>query len=417
MTNALIVAGLLLATALLTLFAYVDRLYTEMGKFFLRGVEDNLEVFDREIQPHLKMDPARAGLTFALLAQGMILVLAVGGAYLVFRSEQVHWEEAGEALVLLAGGVLVFAHLVPHVLITRTKGDWIVPLRGVLRVGSLLALPAVVALSFSFTVSDLATPPEQEREASPAEEIQALMDRGEEHGVLEKEDRKLIQSVVEFNDKIVRDVMTPRPKIMAVERETTLEDLLHAISERHYSRVPVYRQTLDNMEGFVHTRDLIQLTDQELKTTRAWQRMRELVIVPETKRVSNLLREMQRKNLNMAIVIDEYGGVSGLATIEDLVEEIVGEIRDESEKRQQDAVEQTDGSWMVLGQAPLDVLEHAFGATPEHSSDATTVAGLVNALAGHVAHEGEMIEGGGLRFEVVEASETLVERLRVTRIP
>jgi len=411
----LITIGLVLATALLTLFAYIDRLYTEMGKFFLRDVEDNLDVFEKQIEPYLKMDRARAGLTFALLTQGMILLLALGGAYLVFRTEEVHWAEAGEALVLLAGAVLVFAHLVPHVLITRTRGEWIVPFRSLLRVGSWLAVPAVVALSFSFTVSDLATSQEEERPATPAEDIQALMDKGEEHGVLEKEDRKLIQSVVEFGDKIVRDVMTPRPKIVAVERETTLDGLLHAISETHYSRVPVFRESLDNIEGFVHTRDLIQLTDQELKQTHAWERLREVLIVPETKPVASLLRELQGKNQQMAIVIDEYGGVSGLATIEDMVEEIVGEIHDESEK-QQDAAQQPDGSWIVSGQAPLDILEQAFGALPEHEGDSTTVAGLVNTLAGHVPQRGEVFEAGGLRFEVLESSETLVERLRVARI-
>ncbi len=414
----LIVIGLLISTALLTLFAYVDRLYNEMGKFFLRGVEDNLDVFDREVEPYLKMDRGRAGLTFALLTQWMILVLSVGLAYIVFRREQVHWEEAGEALLLLAGGVLVFAHIIPHVLITRTAGTWIVPLRPLLRMGALAALPAVVALSFSFTVSDLATPEEEEREATPAEEIQALMDKGEEHGVLEHEDRKLIQSVVEFGDKVVKDVMTPRPKICAVEHDCTLEELLHAISETHYSRVPVYRETLDNIEGFVHTRDLIQLTDPELKQTHAWQRLRELVIVPETKRVTDLLRELQRKNLHMAIVIDEYGGVSGLATIEDLVEEIVGEIRDEGEHREDpDATPQADGSWLISGQATLDVLERAFGSIPEHDGGSTTLAGLVNTRAGHVPQKGEVIDADGLRFEVLDSSETLVERLRVSRVP
>jgi len=409
-------AGLLAAAVLLTLFAYVDRLYTEMGKFFLRGVQDNLEVFERDVEPALKMDRGRAGLTFALLTQLMILILAVLAAYVTFGRQNLtlNSAQAVEALALLLAAVLVFAHLVPHVLITRTRGDWLAPLAPVLRVASWVALPAVVVLSFSFTVSDLAKPEEEKRAASPAEEMEALMDKGEEHGLLEEEDRKLIQSVVEFGDKVVREVMTPRPNILAVERNTTLDELLHAIEEKHFSRVLVYEGTLDNIIGVVYTPDLIQMTDQELKQTRAWERVREVPVVPETKPVPDLLRELQRSNQRMALVVDEYGGVSGIATMEDLVEEIVGEIGEEGEMP--DATPEPDGSWIVSGQAELDVLERLFSKAPRAEGDFTTVAGLVNTLAGHVPRAGEVLSADGLRFEVLQASDTLVEKLRVSRL-
>jgi CBS domain containing-hemolysin-like protein len=281
-------------------------------------------------------------------------------------------------------------------------------------VASWTALPAVLVLSFSFTVSDLSKPEEEKRAASPAEEMEALMDKGEEHGLLEEEDRKLIQSVVEFGDKVVREVMTPRPNIMAVERNATLDELLHAIEEKHFSRVPVYEGTLDNIVGIVYTRDLLQMTDLELKQTHAWERVREVPAVPETKPVADLLRELQRGNQRMAVVVDEYGGVSGIATIEDLVEEIVGEIGEEGETS--DATPQLDGSWIVSGQAELDVLERHFGSAPQAEGDFTTVAGLVNTLAGHVPRKGEVLSADGLRFEVLEASETLVEKLRVSKL-
>jgi putative hemolysin len=407
-------AGLLFAAALLTLFAYVDRLYTEMGKFFLRGVQDNLEVFERDVEPTLKMDRGRAGLTFALLTQLMILILAVLAAYWALAHDGLQWDKAIARLALLLAAVLVFAHLIPHVLITRTRGDWLASFAALLRVASWAALPAVVVLSFSFSVSDLAKPEEEKHADSTAEEMEALMDKGEEHGLLEEEDRKLIQSVVEFGDKVVREVMTPRPNVLAVERNATLEELLHAIEDKHYSRVPVYDGTLDNIVGIVYTRELIQMTDQELKQTRAWERVREIPVVPETKPVTDLLRELQRGNQRMAVVVDEYGGVSGIATIEDLVEEIVGEIGDEGEPP--DATPQADGSLVISGQAELDSLERHFGAMPQAEGDFTTVAGLVNTIAGRVPAKGEVIEADGLRFEVLEASETLVERLRVSRV-
>jgi CBS domain containing-hemolysin-like protein len=407
---------LLLVTVLLTLFAYVDRLYTEMGKFFLRGVEDNLEVFEKQVEPALKMDRGRAGLTFALLTQATILILAVLTAYLVFHQNRFAWEEVLEALFLLSAVVVVFAHLIPHVLITRTRGDWIVPFRPLLRVASWTAFPAVAALSFSFTVAELAKPKDEQFPATQAEEMEALMDKGEEHGLLEQDDRKLIQSVVDFGDKTVREVMTPRPNVVAVERRATLEELLHVIAEKHFSRVPIYLDTLDHIEGFIYTRDLLQLTDSEVRQIRCFERMRPVPVVPETKKVSDLLKELQQQNLHLAIVVDEYGSVAGLATIEDLVEEIVGEIRDESDK-QQDAVLQADGSYIVSGHAAVDLLENLFGIPPEKAAagDATTLAGLVNTLAGHVPQKGETLVAYGLRLEVLESSERLVERLRITR--
>lgn len=410
----LVPAALLIATALLTLFAYVDRLYTEMGKFFLRGVEDNLEVFEKDVEPVLNMDRARAGLTFAFLSQVMILVLAVLCSYLVFGHKTFLWDKAIEALVLLLFVVIVFAHLIPHVLITRTRGDWVTPFTPLLRMASLLALPAIVVLSFSFTVSDLAKPQEEQRKASPAEEMEALMDKGEEHGLLEEEDRKLIQSVVEFGDKVVREVMTPRPKVVAVERNTTLDQLLHELEGTHHSRVPVYEGTLDNIIGIVYTPDLIQMTDEELQRTPVSERVREVPMVPETKPVADLLRELQKSNQRLAVVVDEYGAVAGVATIEDMVEEIVGEIGEEGD--QLDALPQPDGSWIISGQAELDTLEKVAGKLPDSDGGSTTVAGLVNVLAGHVPKRGEHIEAGGLTFDVLESSETLVKRVKVARV-
>jgi CBS domain containing-hemolysin-like protein len=176
----------------------------------------------------------------------------------------------------------------------------------------------------------------------------------------------------------------------------------------------VYRGKLDEIEGFVYTRDLIQLTDAELRQIRCHERLRPMPAVPETKKVSDLLRELQQQNLHMAMVIDEYGSVAGLATIEDLVEEIVGEIRDESEKRQ-DALLQADGSYLVSGQCGIDVLENLFGVEPGKTGDATTMAGLLNTLAGHVPQQGEAVDFHGLRLDVLKSSARLVEQVRISR--
>ena len=412
----LFIALILFCLALLTLFAHVDRLYTEMGKFFLEGVEDNIEHFENKIEPALKLDRGRGGLTFALLTQMTIVALAVLVAYLEFSHEAISWGKVVETVVLLTVAVIVFAHLVPHVLINRTRGLWLVQLKPILRASALLASPLVGLLSFSFSLSTLGAPrPPAAEPPTPSENIEALMERGEEEGLIEEEDRKLIQSVVEFGDKTVREAMTARPDILAVDKNATLEDLLRAIENKPYSRVPVYVGTLDNIEGYVATREILQLSDDELKRARVGEYLRPVLFVPETKPVSDLLREMQQQKIHMAIVVDEYGQVAGLATMEDLLEEIVGEIHDETETAA-DIIAEGDQSYVVPGNLDIDRLEDLFGVRPEPPGDATTVAGLVNALAGHVPQPGEMLEHSGLRFEILAGNGLKVDRLRVRQL-
>ncbi len=408
---------LVLATALLTLYAYVDRLYLEMGKFFLAGVEDNIEAFERQVEPRLKLDRGRCGLTFALLTQGMILAVTLLVSYLAFRQRALSWSAVAEVVVLLLVAVVLFAHLLPHVLITRTTGRWIARFSPVLRVSALLALPIVAVLSFSFSVAALGRQPAGSPEAATTTgNIEALMERGEEHGLIEEEDRRLIQSVVEFGDKTAREAMTPRPSIVAVDKNATLEDLLRVIAPRHYSRVPVYSGQLDNIEGFVSTREILQLEDQDLKRVKAGERLHPVLFVPETKPVADLLRELQAQNMQMAVVIDEYGSVAGLATMEDLVEEIVGEIRDESET-QPDVIQESQNTYLVAGHVDVDRLTELFGARPEAPGDAATVAGLVNSLAGHVPQPGEVLEHDRLRFEILAGNGLKVDRLRISALP
>ncbi len=399
---------------LLTLFAYVDRLYTEMGKFYLIGVEDNLDIFEREVEPGLKLDRGRAGLTFELLTQMMILFLAIGSGYLAFARGPLTAGNIIQTVVLLVLAVLVFAHLVPHVLITRTAGRWLLPFRTLLRLAAVCAAPGVWLLSFSFSVAALGAQAGQGQEApTPSDHLEAIFERSEEAGLIEEDDRRLIQSAMEFGDKTVRETMTPRPNIVAVDRNVTLDELLKVIETKPYSRIPVYDGGLDHIEGFVYTRDLIQIEDRELKQMRAGERVRPVLFVPETKPAADLLREMQEKNVHMAIVIDEYGTVAGLATIEDLVEELIGEIRDETEKPSADVLQEAPGCYVVAGNVEIDRLQEWFDLRPEVPGDVTTLGGLVSSVAGHVPQQGEVIDFQGLRFEVLSANGRRVDRLRI----
>jgi CBS domain containing-hemolysin-like protein len=219
--------------------------------------------------------------------------------------------------------------------------------------------------------------------------------------------------VVEFGDKTVREVMTPRPEIVAVPITTTLQEFTEIINKYPYSRIPVYEGDIDHIQGIANSKDLLQLTDEEAATRTVRDIMKgDVYFVPEMKFGSELLREMQRDQVRIAIVVDEYGGVAGLVTIEDLVEEIVGEIRDEHERSE--VTKESDTSYIFNGNTDLDLIDKLLGVRADDEKQATTVAGLVSEMAGHIPKPGEVFEENGLKFEVLESTERRVDRVRVS---
>jgi CBS domain containing-hemolysin-like protein len=278
-----------------------------------------------------------------------------------------------------------------------------------------LALPATLILGFGLSVASLSKEHAEQHPEHPSEAVDALIEAGQEEGILEESDRDLIQSVVEFGDKTVREVMTPRPEIVAVPATTTVEMFTELLKKYPYSRIPVYEGDIDHIKGVVYAKDVLQVSDVEAHTRTVGDLMKpEVYFVPETKLGSELLREMQRDNARLAIVIDEYGGVAGLVTIEDLVEEIVGEIRDEHEKAE--VVKESETSYIFNGNTDVDLLDKLLGVRPDEK-EATTIAGLVSELAGHIPKAGEVFERNGLRFEVLESTERRVNRVRVSLQP
>ena len=283
-----------------------------------------------------------------------------------------------------------------------------------------LIMPVTLFLGFLLSIAALAEAPAKKEEEATIEAVDALLEAGEEEGILEESDRELVRSAVEFGDKVVREVMTPRPEIFAVPASTTLEMFLQMLETEPYSRVPVHESTLDHVTGIVFAHDLLHIRDEDARTQRVSSIQRPATFVPETKKVNELLREMQREKQHMRIVIDEYGGVAGLVTIEDLLEELVGAIRDEHEE-EDDAdgvVREPDGSWIVPGNLEVERLEELLGGEIELPEDyeATTVAGLVSETAGRIPQAGEVIEVYGLRFEILASTDRRIDRLRVSRM-
>ena len=411
MIGAVVIAAAVLI-GLLTLVSYVDRVYAEMGKFLSREFQENIEAFEKLVEPHVGARRSRIQLSMAVLAQLLTAAITLLFAFVVFADGQWDLPELAQAAVAVTFVVILFNRLLPFVLFTRTRGDWLAPLAPVLRLLVYLVFPVTLVLSFCLSVAALAEehPPE---EPQPGEAVDALIEAGEEEGILQEGDKQLIQSVVEFGEKTVREVMTPRPEIVAVPAHTTVEQFTELLRAKPYSRVPVFEGTIDHVKGIVFAHDVLQVADTEARAQTVGTMMKPVHFVPESQRVRSLLRELQHENQHMAIVVDEYGNVAGVVTLEDLVEEIVGEIRDEHEAKA-DIVRESENSYVVPGRMDVDRLTELFGVRPE-GHEATTVAGLVSELLGRIPKSGEVVENDGLRFEVLEASSRRVERLRISR--
>ena len=406
----------------LTLASYVDRLYSEMGKFLSREFQENIDAWEQRVEPRLGLNREHLMLSAAVLSQLSLACLTLIFGMLLFDrtsiTDRPTIAEIGQAVLGVVLVIVLFNRLLPFIFFTRTRGLWVVRVRWLLRLLFYLVLPVTIFLSFMLSIAALAEAPKHEEEDDASEAVDALIEAGEEEGIIEEGDRELVRSAVEFGDKVVREVMTPRPQMMAIPGSATLEELLQLIDKHPVSRVPVYEGSLDHITGIAFAHDLLRVSDEAARTRTVASIQRPVAFVPETKKVNELLREMQREKQHMRIVIDEYGGVAGLVTIEDLLEEIVGSIADEHEEDELESPKRdADGAWLVPGNLEIARLEDLFGDQWEmpEEYEATTVAGLVSEVAGRIPMPGEVVEEDGLRFEVLASTDRRIERLRVSR--
>jgi len=410
--NYAIAVVLFLLMGMLTLVSYMDRVYSELGKFLSREFQDNIDSFEKMVEPRLGVGRDRVSLSMAVLTQLTTAAISMIVAYAVFRDGAWNSHEILQAVLSVVLIVIVFNRFLPFLFFIRTKGEWLATWVPLLRILIYLTLPATLVLGFLRSVTALTREHLEETPDSQAEAVDALIEAGQEEGILHESNRDLIQSVVEFGEKTVREAMKPRPEIVALPSTATIEQFVDLLRAKPFSRVPVYDGTIHNIVGIVYAQDVLQIPDSEARfRTVASIMRRDVYFVPESKLVSDLLREMQKSNIRMAIVVDEYGGVAGLVTIEDLVEEIVGEIRDEHDRAE--VVRENDHSYIVPGNTDVDRLVELFGVRPE-GKESATVAGLVTELAGRIPQKGEVIEEDGLRFEILDSTDRRVDRVRIS---
>ncbi len=406
--------ALIFLTGLLLLVSYVDRVYQEAGKFLSREFQDNIDAFEQKVEPKLGVSRSRASLSMAVLTQLTTATIAMLVGFLLFTDPAWNMYEILQAAIALLLVIILSNRFLPYVLFSRTKGDWLARWTMVLKVLIYLVMPVTIVVGFLQSVASLTKEGATGQPETSAEAVDALIEAGQEEGIIQETDRDLIQSVVEFSGKTVREAMKPRPAMFVAPMDTTVEQFIEMLRPKHYSRVPVYEGSVHNIKGIVYAQDVLQVPDSEARVRRLDTIMRrDVYFVPESKLGSDLLREMQRQNIRMAIVVDEYGGVAGLVTIEDLVEEIVGEIRDDRDKPE--IVREGEHSFIVSGGMDMDRLYELFGTKPE-GKEAATIAGLVSELAGRIPRKGEAVEDDGLRFEVLDSTDRMVQRVRVTAV-
>ncbi|MGP8269521.1 MAG: hemolysin family protein [Terracidiphilus sp.] len=415
----LAIAMVLMLALVEMLASYIRRVYADFGKILAREEQENLDAWEELIEPQLGLSREHAAICAAVLQQLALGMIALEfGTVLFDRAPGLARPTYAEIAQAVLGVVLVVVfcnQVLPSLLFNRTKGRWVKPLVWPIRLLLWVVTPITVFVRFFFSVAALAEEPVTAEEEA-AVDVEALLEAGEEEGILEENDIDLVRSAVEFGDKLVREVMTPRPEVFAVPDSMTLEEFLIQLREHNFSRVPVYAGSLDNVTGIAFAHDLLQISDEEARTRTVGGIKREAVFVPETKRGYELLREMQREKQHMRIVIDEYGGVAGLVTIEDLLEQIVGDICDEHEE-EVNPLREPGGVWVVPGSFPVDQLVDLFGEPIElgEEYEATTLGGLASEITGRIPLAGEvvMLEPIGLKMEIVASTGRRVERLRV----
>ena len=322
------------------------------------------------------------------------------------------------ALLIALSSTVIFRQVLPRLLIrneTEKKLLFLLPIvRPFFAAVTYISRPFLKTKELQRLDSTITPDSGDEKSDDNDDDFQALMEVGEAEGIIEEDERELIESMVEFTETRVGEIMTPRTEICALPIDSTIIAARDLIIEEKYSRLPVYRDSIDNIEGVVYVRDLLQAWVENKENEPINTILRDAYFIPETKSASELLKSMQVNHVQLAIVIDEYGGVAGIVTVEDILEEIVGEIEDEDTEQEEiiEIVEGDDGYWDVLGSTEIDKIERLF-ALEIDDDDFTTIAGLVTSEAGYIPKVGEKLSVHGLEVEILRADEKKINLLRL----
>lgn len=422
-----------IAVAVVLLFALVflatvDMAFSQLSDVSLRRLSSDLEESPRikTVEFLQQILENRPRFRYALSAgiQILLIVFSVLVTIIVSRFNPTHFELLAFSLVIGLSFSIIFRQILPRFITWKnpeTKLLFLLPfVRPLYNILPFLADPFEPSfrgkVQISLENSIMPNQPTEAEKEDYAEDIQALLEMGEAEGILEENERELIETMFEFSETRAGEIMTPRTEICALAIDSTVKDARDLMIEEKYSRLPVYRETVDNIEGVIYVRDLLNAWSEGKETETIENLLRPAFFVPETKSAAELLKNMQLSHIQIAIVIDEYGGVAGLVTVEDILEEIVGEIEDEDiEEEIIEIIEGADKSYYdVLGSTEIGKIERLFDVEIE-DDDFTTIAGLVTSEAGYVPKTGETLNFRGLDVEILQADEKKITLLRLRK--
>ncbi len=316
---------------------------------------------------------------------------------------------AGYAIAV-AGSYYLLFDLLPRAVAAWSGGKLLRPFLPAMGAVRALAAPLLWP-SRGFRRREEREEGEEEREATE-EEIETFIDSAQEEGIIERGEHDLLRSVVEFGGTVVREIMTPRLRMVCLRKDATIDNLKDLIIREKYSRIPIYKDRLDNIEGIALAKDLLEYSDEKHKDQPIEALIRPVGFVPESMEIADLLREFRRMRQNMAIVVDEHGGVSGLVTMEDVLEELVGEIRDEYDTEESQIHENGPRDYTVSGETEIEELEELFDVELAED-DFLSVGGLLIHHLARLPRKGETVEAKGLTWEVLDVDEKRVKKVRV----
>jgi CBS domain containing-hemolysin-like protein len=410
--------GVVLLALFLPVYSYLTLIYRELGRMTTGPVHEHLDIFEAEIEPRIKLNRRSAGRAFRILGHFWLAFLVLETTRGVFYFVPGTWESVVELVAFIALEVVIAMHFIPDILLYRTTGRWLIPLLPLLRASLVLVWPVRVFLEGAESLARISEIEMEKSEEQRTEEgIEALVEAAEEEGIIEPEQADLIEQVVEFSDKRVREVMTARPDIVAIQASATLEDLHAKLIESGFTKLPVYEHSVDDIVGVVYSQDLLQVADTDLLKRQVRELMRPVLFMPETKIGSELLREMRQQDQTMAVIIDEHGSVAGIATMEDLVEEIVGVGGADSTHPRLEMVREGTSSLVMRGSTAIGDVEEMLGVHFESADETvTTIAGLLSHVSGKVPAPGEKCDLEGFRFEVLEANQRKVLRVKIQKL-
>ena len=411
----------------LVFLATIDMAFSQLSDVSLRRLTSDTEEDSRVNTPFMREilgDRPRFRFALSATIQILLIIFSVLVTLVVYNFYKDPLQLLGMSLLIgltLSG---IFRQFIPRFITWNNPEDkllFLLPVvRPIYKMMSFLADPfeRLLRSKDQQKIESTVTPDstEDKDEESNADDIQALIEVGEAEGIIEEKERELIETMVEFSDTKSGEIMTPRTEICALPIEATVKQARDLIIHEKYSRLPVFKENIDNIEGILYVRDLLNAWSEDKEDEKIASLLRPAFFIPETKSAAELLKNMQSNHVQIAIVIDEYGGVAGIVTVEDIVEEIVGEIEDEDIEEEEiiEIIEGEDGYWDVLGSTEIDKIERLFDVKLE-DDEYTTVAGMITSEAGYVPKTGETLTLRGLEARILRADEKKVALVRLRR--